>query len=51
VAAENFHALRDRQSADAPTDTSGARGRINLLNWDGNGRPEGLFPPGKDETR
>jgi nitrate reductase beta subunit len=23
----------------------GMGGRVNLLNWDGNGRPEGLFPP------
>lgn len=39
---ENFHVLRDRATADAPADT--ARTRVNLLNWDGNGRPEGLFP-------
>jgi nitrate reductase beta subunit len=44
VAVETFHALRERQSADTPADTSGLRGRVNLLNWDGNGRPEGLFP-------
>ncbi|MFJ6699446.1 nitrate reductase subunit beta [Streptomyces sp. NPDC091272] len=44
VAVENFHALRDRQSADESADTSGTRGRVNLLNWDGNGRPAGLFP-------
>jgi nitrate reductase beta subunit len=51
VAVETFHALRDRQSADAPADTSGLRGRVNLLNWDGNGRPEGLFPAGKDPEK
>ena len=41
VAVENFHALADRQTADRPS----TGGRINLLNWDGNGRPHGLFPP------
>ncbi|WP_417555013.1 nitrate reductase subunit beta [Microbacterium sp.] len=41
VAVENFHALSDRQTADQPS----TPGRINLLNWDGNGRPQGLFPP------
>jgi nitrate reductase beta subunit len=38
---ENFHMLRNRQTADEPR-------RVNLLNWDGKGRPEGLFPPRKD---
>ena len=42
VAVETFHALRDRQTADTPA--GDLRGRVNLLNWDGNGRPEGLFP-------
>ena len=23
------------------------RGRVNLLNWDGNGAPPGLFPRGR----
>jgi len=41
VAVENFHALANRQSADRPS----SPGRVNLLNWDGNGSPEGLFPP------
>ncbi|MET9410044.1 nitrate reductase subunit beta [Streptomyces sp. NPDC002935] len=47
IAVENFHLLRDRQTADA-VDTPAAPGdkstRLNLLNWDGNGRPQGLFP-------
>ncbi|WP_329260811.1 nitrate reductase subunit beta [Streptomyces sp. NBC_01478] len=47
IAVENFHLLRDRQRADA-VDTPAAPGdkstRLNLLNWDGNGRPQGLFP-------
>ncbi|KAB1989088.1 nitrate reductase subunit beta [Streptomyces triticiradicis] len=47
VSVENFHVLRDRQSADAPADP--AHSRVNLLNWDGRGHPAGLFPgkPGK----
>ena len=47
VTVENFHALRSRQSSDqrAPTD-----GRVNLLNWDGSGRPDGLFPPRPGRT-
>ncbi|WP_139416547.1 nitrate reductase subunit beta [Agromyces laixinhei] len=44
VAVENFHALKDRQTADRPS----TPGRVNLLNWDGNGSPGGLFPPNKD---
>ncbi|MGC5364385.1 nitrate reductase subunit beta [Streptomyces sp. DT24] len=30
--------------AAEPAATSGQAGRVNLLNWDGNGRPSGLFP-------
>jgi nitrate reductase beta subunit len=41
VAVENFHALQNRQTADRPS----TDGRVNLLNWDGNGSPDGLFPP------
>src|SRR6185369_7651005 len=44
IAVENFHMLRDRQTTDtmaAPVDKDR---RVNLLNWDGKGRPEGLFP-------
>ncbi|SFC79792.1 respiratory nitrate reductase beta subunit [Nocardioides terrae] len=44
VAVETFHALRDRQTADQPASSESLRGRVNLLNWDGNGRPSGLFP-------
>jgi len=44
VSVENFHAMRDRGTADTPADTSGPGSRVNLLNWDGNGRPSGLFP-------
>ncbi|MGV9834615.1 nitrate reductase subunit beta [Nocardia niigatensis] len=45
LAVENFRMLRDRQTADtvaAPVDKGS---RINLLNWDGKGRPAGLFAP------
>ncbi|REJ08712.1 nitrate reductase subunit beta [Microbacterium bovistercoris] len=45
VAVENFHVLADRQTADRPS----TGGRVNLLNWDGNGHPDGLFPP-EDRT-
>jgi len=41
VAVENFHILSDRQTADRPS----TPGRVNLMNWDGNGSAEGLFPP------
>ncbi|HVL60517.1 MAG TPA: nitrate reductase subunit beta [Microbacterium sp.] len=44
VAVENFHALKNRQTADRPS----TPGRVNLLNWDGNGNPDGLFPPKED---
>jgi nitrate reductase beta subunit len=47
VAVENFHALASRQTADSPYSPSTPR-RVNLLNWDGNGRPDGLFPPDDD---
>jgi nitrate reductase beta subunit len=45
---ENFHMLRERQTADAFTDPGDQARRVNLLNWDGKGRPAGLFPPGRD---
>jgi len=44
VAVETFHSLRHRQQSDTATDASDLRGRVNLLNWDGNGKPPGLFP-------
>ncbi|MTD54613.1 nitrate reductase subunit beta [Amycolatopsis pithecellobii] len=48
LAVENYRMLRDRQTADtiaAPVDKGS---RVNLLNWDGKGRPDGLFPPPRD---
>jgi nitrate reductase / nitrite oxidoreductase, beta subunit len=50
IAVENFRMLRNRQTADAGVDHEAPRARINLLNWDGKGRPEGLFPPRKETT-
>jgi nitrate reductase beta subunit len=48
VAVENFRMLQDRQTADTSDELAGGgskAGRVNLLNWDGRGTPEGLFPP------
>ncbi|MFF2516520.1 nitrate reductase subunit beta [Streptomyces sp. NPDC058086] len=44
IAVENFHALRDRQTSDAPTTPTDKATRVNLLNWDGKSSPPGLFP-------
>ncbi|MFE6507915.1 nitrate reductase subunit beta [Nocardioides sp. NPDC057767] len=44
VAVETYHALKQRQTTDAAASDDTLRGRVNLLNWDGNGTPEGLFP-------
>jgi nitrate reductase beta subunit len=49
VAVENFHALKDRQTTGALTDPADRRGRVNLLNWDGKGAPEGLFPDRRED--
>ena len=51
IAVENFHMLRDRQTADTVADPGRQGGRVNLLNWDGKGRPAGLFPPRPAEPR
>ena len=51
VAVENFYALKDRQTSDTPSGERSLRNRVNLLNWDGNGSPEGLFPDGRDQPR
>jgi hypothetical protein len=37
--------LRDRQTTGTFVDPGDRVRRVNLLNWDGKGRPEGLFPP------
>ncbi|PKW14476.1 nitrate reductase subunit beta [Saccharopolyspora spinosa] len=49
MAVENFHLLKQRQSTEHFTAPDGSR-RVNLLNWDGRGTPEGLFPR-DDEDR
>jgi nitrate reductase beta subunit len=45
IAVENFHMLRERQTTDTIVDPADKPRRVNPLNWDGKGRPEGLFPP------
>jgi nitrate reductase beta subunit len=56
VAVETFHGLKDRQTTETlaapvgPEDASDLRGRINLLNWDGKGLPDGLFPKRKTDS-
>lgn len=42
--AEGFHASPVPVPVPEPAGASALRGRINLLNWDGRGRPGGLFP-------
>jgi nitrate reductase beta subunit len=49
IAVENFHMLVERQTSDTIVDPGDKELRVNLLNWDGKGRPEGLFPPRRDE--
>jgi nitrate reductase beta subunit len=52
VAVETFHALKQRQHGEATENPARRdlherdhrRSRVNLLNWDGNGAPAGLFP-------
>ena len=44
VAVETFQALKERQTSGEATSSETLRGRVNLLNWDGNGVPAGLFP-------
>jgi nitrate reductase beta subunit len=44
IAVENFQMLRERQTTDTIVDPGQRPRRVNLLNWDGKGRPAGLFP-------
>jgi nitrate reductase beta subunit len=48
IAVENFHMLKDRQTADTVASPEDKEQRVNLLGWDGRGTPEGLFPPKSD---
>ena len=50
VAVETFQALKQRQTSDIPASDEALRGRVNLLNWDGNGAPPGMFPERNEET-
>jgi nitrate reductase beta subunit len=50
VSVETFHALRARQTSDEIADPGRPGARINLLNWDGKGRPDGLFPPRREDV-
>ncbi len=46
VAVENFQMLKLRQTSEELVSGGRKMGRVNLLNWDGKGAPEGLFPGG-----
>jgi nitrate reductase beta subunit len=48
IAVENFQMLANRQTSDSMASPGDKAARVNLLNWDGKGTPQGLFPP-KDE--
>ena len=50
VSVETFHALKDRQTTGQVADPERPGARVNLLNWDGKGRPTGLFPPKRDDV-
>jgi len=50
IAVENFHLLRARQTTDTIAGPADKARRVNLLGWNGEGRPEGLFPPRADEN-
>jgi len=49
IAVENFAVLRARQTADTVAAPPDKNTRVNLLSWDGQGNPEGLFPPRRDQ--
>jgi nitrate reductase beta subunit len=48
IAVENFHMLANRQTSDTLAAPASKEQRVNLLNWDGKGAPEGMFPPRPD---
>jgi nitrate reductase beta subunit len=50
LAVESFHALKQRQQSDTFASPEDKSSRVNLLNWDGSGTPEGLFPPRSDDA-
>ena len=50
IAVENFHALASRQRGEHFADPADpTKARVNLLNWDGQGTPEGMFPPREED--
>ncbi|MDA8368691.1 MAG: nitrate reductase subunit beta [Nocardiopsaceae bacterium] len=51
IAVESFHSLKQRQTTNTLTDPENKEKRVNLLNWDGKGAPEGLFPPRPGQER
>lgn len=51
VAVENFHMLAERQTSDELVGGGSKSGRVNLLNWDGKGTPEGLFPKDAQQSQ
>jgi nitrate reductase beta subunit len=51
IAVENFHALKQRQTADTIASPAEKSNRVNLLNWDGKSEARGLFPPRDGEGR
>ncbi|KRE37799.1 nitrate reductase [Janibacter sp. Soil728] len=50
VAVDNFHMLQERQTSDQLVAGGDKAGRVNLLNWDGKGTPQGLFPQDSDRA-
>ncbi|MBM4634684.1 nitrate reductase subunit beta [Rhodococcus hoagii] len=51
VAVETFHALKHRQTADDVADARDRSARVNLLNWDGKGVVDGMFPKRDGDDR
>ena len=49
VAVENFQMLKERQTSETLVGGGEKKNRVNLLNWDGKGSPQGLFPPKEDD--
>jgi nitrate reductase beta subunit len=49
VAVETFQALRQRQTSNISVSGEELQGRVNLLNWDGKGAPEGIFPKSQEQ--
>jgi nitrate reductase / nitrite oxidoreductase, beta subunit len=50
IAVENFQMLANRQTADTMASPDDKAARVNLLNWDGKGTPQGMFPPRSSTT-